>query len=799
MFHILLEKFSCVVTAPVKGEATNYLQTAIDEGYQIIYILTENGDKYVRRAFGKDAEGNQCYGQFKVKEIPGFKLGTVTEELNFLPQGKIPYMLLWEVEKFFKAVIAKFGDKELEAMIWIMWNAERGYFLHVPTQTVAGAAVTYDWANLPMTSDGKPSRIIVDIHSHANFGAFFSGTDDRDDSNTIRYSGVLGYNRRPNPMMVFRFNFMETKKPVEVSDLFDIPRTEVQETPTDWLEKVKVTTYGGGNYQSSSYGGYTGYGGNPHSGGRYGNWKHNPSKYKAPKPSNATIQGFIGGEDVWYLRGGGYITMEDWDIEYAAILAEDEKKEREKKLADEQAKVGGQQGTSPLELMDRETGPESDKSLVFPKVQSPENSQSQKPDWSESDSSSSVTRFPSNPFPISSPAHKALEQRPLRTQPVLSPEFQVGPGGQTPTTSNSQSPLINQSQSLTTPSQSTLKLSDTENSAQTGTTSEGTDPLAVFTKNRSAYVSEVVDGQTVLVQLGSDQDDDETSLALDALHSTWRQELRESQEALTKPSQGAVTEVSTDGSGKVAEGVIPVEIPTLVKTTPKAGSSEVNPLGSTFCPTPETTPTLQPRQAVSGNRPQVPTLMHKASPANRWMRDPVPLAAEQRGQQSVDEWLAQRQQKLQRERGLGFPVEDVPSIPETRIDRMHERSRQEALLSDAEELAELQGGMSILYSTETASGSISVLPDDTIVLRLEKGDIPPTFDLDCIDYGKRAAGAKAIIDVAVDEISANGALMRKTVQNLFELVDSDEQLPLFKTLLHSLPPKARESLETNGF
>lgn len=199
---------------------------------------------------------------------------------NFLPDGKVPVQLLDQVKAFFKAVIKKHGTK-LEAMIWVLWHPERGYYLHVPTQSVGGASASYDWSDLP--ADG--SLLVVDIHSHADFSAFFSGTDDRDDSGSVRISGVLGFNDTPEDKPVsgrreiWRFNCYGTKIDLQMSDVFFTPPRPVEETPEAWMSKVSlhatapalVATGGTGSYYP-----YMGHGASGGYGGRVGSSYHRP-------------------------------------------------------------------------------------------------------------------------------------------------------------------------------------------------------------------------------------------------------------------------------------------------------------------------------------------------------------------------------------------------------------------------------------------------------------------------------------------------------------------------------------------
>lgn len=237
--HILAPHISCIV-------APHELAGAIEQGYKEIYIITVKGTfkHHILR-------GENRHIRVKVDSIPGYKEEEVTESVNFLPAGKIPYALYETVQAFFRKVM-EVKNSEVEAMIHILYNAEQGYHLGVPPQTISKASVSYDWSYIP-----QGTSIIVDIHSHNTMGAFFSGTDDRDDIGNISFSGVFGKLKDKEPMTVWRFNYYGKKFTAKVADIFEDPVFPENEIPAEWLDKVRVTAvgaYGG----IGSYNGYQG-------------------------------------------------------------------------------------------------------------------------------------------------------------------------------------------------------------------------------------------------------------------------------------------------------------------------------------------------------------------------------------------------------------------------------------------------------------------------------------------------------------------------------------------------------------
>lgn len=225
---VLLPGMSCVINAVA---ATDELTEAVEAGYSFIYILTPTGI-FLRKRLRPGRGGKARFVQSKVDKVPGLEIPKIESEIVFLPDGKIPHTLLAEVESFFRRVI-EVKKTPVEAMIWIMWNEEKGYFLHVPRQIVSKASAKYDWTDLP-----ENSSIIVDIHSHADFGAFFSGTDDNDDKDRVGFSGVIGHNNTDSRSYAWRFNNGKDKLQATVQDLFSIPPKLQVSIPDDWVEKV---------------------------------------------------------------------------------------------------------------------------------------------------------------------------------------------------------------------------------------------------------------------------------------------------------------------------------------------------------------------------------------------------------------------------------------------------------------------------------------------------------------------------------------------------------------------------------
>jgi PRTRC genetic system protein A len=250
--HIIAPFMSCVVTPAEFADA-------VTQGYKEIYILTTKGimKHHIIRGVNR-------FIRLKVDTIPGYQEVEIKEAMNFLPAGKIPYAIFEQVEAFFRKVM-EVHKSDVEAMIHVLWNAERGYHLGVPPQTVSKASVSYDWSYVP-----SGTSIIVDIHSHNTMGAFFSGVDNNDDRNNISFSGVFGGLQHKAPETKWRFNYFAQKFDAKTDDIFELPQIQLADVPSDWLGQIKLSTYqykGGNSNQGNVH--------KPGTGGSKGkSWEH---------------------------------------------------------------------------------------------------------------------------------------------------------------------------------------------------------------------------------------------------------------------------------------------------------------------------------------------------------------------------------------------------------------------------------------------------------------------------------------------------------------------------------------------
>lgn len=147
----------------------------------------------------------------------------------------IPVSLLGTAVAFFRKVYTMHRS---EAFVQFFYDTEaQEYLLHCPKQTVSGASVKFDRDAAFET----PSRILVmEIHSHGNMDAFFSGTDDKDEKDD-RFYGVVGKVTDFFPQMKLRLNMGGYVREVDIDDIFDIDEEmyHAETFPDDWPTKVE--------------------------------------------------------------------------------------------------------------------------------------------------------------------------------------------------------------------------------------------------------------------------------------------------------------------------------------------------------------------------------------------------------------------------------------------------------------------------------------------------------------------------------------------------------------------------------
>lgn len=221
----------------------DFLEKNYPDHHNIVNVLANDGKIYRYHRYAGNRELLTKIAETPIRFVDKTQL---VERRTLVPGGvRVPMKLLYDIENFFKAFMAKHvnptggyraGHGDYEAMALILYNLDTQEFrVSIPNQTVSKASVSY-------TIDDKADNeiVVVDIHSHNSMGAFFSGVDDRDDRSGAWVTGVLGNLDKPEFASVWRFNAGATKVPLTIGDIFESPQLSVSPVDQTWMDKVKV-------------------------------------------------------------------------------------------------------------------------------------------------------------------------------------------------------------------------------------------------------------------------------------------------------------------------------------------------------------------------------------------------------------------------------------------------------------------------------------------------------------------------------------------------------------------------------
>jgi len=257
----IINPITTVLLSPEEFDSGDYdrfmFKYILEKDGTITYVTTFTGDRFI------------CVPEAKIKGLAtDAKSPARPSIIQPLARGqKIPEEFFYQIEQFFLDVMAmspkgsKMGHGSYEAQIFVIWNPATGYRLLVPKQTVSAASVTYDLQE--DLSDGD--IVIMDVHSHNTMGAFWSGTDDRDDGKNPWISGVFGELNRETKYL-FRFNDGTGNHfDLDYDDVFETEEVPAFQTPKAWLDRVSIqsTSYMRPRGKGSAAGGW---------GSWYGNW-----------------------------------------------------------------------------------------------------------------------------------------------------------------------------------------------------------------------------------------------------------------------------------------------------------------------------------------------------------------------------------------------------------------------------------------------------------------------------------------------------------------------------------------------
>lgn len=155
---------------------------------------------------------------------------------NLIP--KIPYSMYLQILSFFRKVMKVHNNAEAYCQIY--WDLEeKKHLFHVPKQKVSGAAVKYNPEENLDVKNFERYVHVFECHSHNNMGAFWSGTDNKDENET-RYFGVFGQLGKPDHAELFRIFVNKQEIGLSRGVIFEDPEvSEETKKVSEMLAKKK--------------------------------------------------------------------------------------------------------------------------------------------------------------------------------------------------------------------------------------------------------------------------------------------------------------------------------------------------------------------------------------------------------------------------------------------------------------------------------------------------------------------------------------------------------------------------------
>lgn len=144
-----------------------------------------------------------------------------------LTYGKIPNSVLQQIVAFFREIMKRYNDAE--AFVQVYWDKEESkYVCHVPKQKISKGSVKYDASENLSVVNPERYVFVYECHSHNSMGAFWSGTDNRDEKE-LRIYGVFGQLDQEEYANKHRFFVGEEQVDCNIELIFDIPKQNENE------------------------------------------------------------------------------------------------------------------------------------------------------------------------------------------------------------------------------------------------------------------------------------------------------------------------------------------------------------------------------------------------------------------------------------------------------------------------------------------------------------------------------------------------------------------------------------------
>jgi hypothetical protein len=170
-----------------------------------------------------------------------------------LNEERVPRFIFTQALDFFRKV---FAAHRTEATTYICRDPNGQYSLFIPEQHVTGASVSHKVEPGQM-GDRLP---VGTIHSHCDFGAFHSGTDQHDMGKMPGVHATIGYVTREIPEVAIAIAVGQSRWTVEAEQIIDetilLDRNGYDTAPDSWLGWVHANTQAPWNAKAivTSYG-----------------------------------------------------------------------------------------------------------------------------------------------------------------------------------------------------------------------------------------------------------------------------------------------------------------------------------------------------------------------------------------------------------------------------------------------------------------------------------------------------------------------------------------------------------------
>lgn len=171
---------------------------------------------YVRRV--EKFNDNVIASITKALKVPGLR--SASEGLTVTMVNKLPFSIYLDLVANFRAIHQR-DATESSAQVYRN-NDTKEYFVHYPVQNNSGANTNYSGDADAVINLRQKHTIVLEAHSHANFGAFFSGGDDANEKAPLAYC-VIG--NVSSQVMSFkgRVKLLDQRKEMDISELFEVP------------------------------------------------------------------------------------------------------------------------------------------------------------------------------------------------------------------------------------------------------------------------------------------------------------------------------------------------------------------------------------------------------------------------------------------------------------------------------------------------------------------------------------------------------------------------------------------------